>query len=184
MKKLLLLAGILALSISTQVYAGETTTTAPKAPCQKCAKPCNNMKRPPVAPDKSVFEKRLKLTDEQKAQAKAIHEKGFEKIKPIFDKMKLKHEEIEAVKRSNLSPEAQAEKITALRKEIRELKHQARAVKMENMKEFESILTDKQKKELQKIKEEGRKKFEKAHKKPLLQIPPREELPVEKPKEK
>ena len=184
MKKFLLLAGILALTVSSQVYAGENATTTTKAPCQKCAKPCDNMKIPPAPPNKAEFEKRLKLTDEQKVQAKAIHEKGFEKIKPIFDQMKLKHEELESVKKSNLSEEAKTEKITALKKEIRDLRHQARAVKMENMKEFESILTDKQKKELQKIKEEGRKKFEKAHKKSLLQLPPRDELPVEKPEEK
>jgi Spy/CpxP family protein refolding chaperone len=177
MKKLLLLAGILAFSISTQVYANETTPDQDfvKKPCKECSKPCNKMKRPPAPPNKADFEKKLKLTDEQKAQAKAIHEKGFEKIKPTMEKMKLKHEEIEAVKRSNLSPEVQAEKITALKKEIRELRHQARTVQMENMKEFEAILTDKQKKELKKIKEEGRKKFEKMHKKPFVHIPPKED---------
>ena len=36
---------------------------------------------------------------------------------------------------------------------------------MENMKAFESILTKKQLKELKKMKEEGRKKFEKEHRK-------------------
>ena len=57
--------------------------------------------------------------------------------------------------------------------------------------EFESILTDTQKDELKKIKEEGRKKFERNHKRPMFGMPPKQgfgcpkrppiELPVEKP---
>lgn len=167
MKKLLLLAGILALSISTQAFAAETTDTAvPANQKPQCTKPCpDKMQKPPMAPNKIDFEKRLNLTDEQKTKAKEIHQKGFEEIKPIMDKLQLKHEEIEAVKRSKLAPEAQAEKIVQLKKECRDLKRQARDVQMKNMKEFEAILTDKQKQELQKIKEEGRKNFEKKHKK-------------------
>lgn len=176
MKKILLLAGILALAMSTQAFAEETATakTMPVKQPSQCAKPCNKMHRPPMAPNKVNFEKRLKLTDDQKVKAKDIHKKGFDEIKPIMDKLKLKHEEIEAVKRSKLAPEAQAEKIVELRKECKELKHQAREIQMKNMKEFESILTDKQKKELKKIKEEGRKNFEKNHKKNIGKMPPRD----------
>lgn len=174
MKKLLLLAGILALSISTQSYATETTAPeAPSKPAPEMHKPCpNDFHRPPMAPNKVNFEKRLNLTEAQKAKAKEIHQKGFEEIKPIMDKLRLKHEEIEAVKRSKLAPEAQAERIVALRKECRELKHKAREIQMKNMKEFEAILTEKQQKELKKIKEEGRKNFERNHKKHPMPIPP------------
>jgi len=175
MKKFLLIASLFALTLSTaQCFAAENapadlpTKTAEK----QCQKPCHKFQRPAVKHNKVDFDKRLKLTDEQKAKAKEIHQKGFEEIKPIMEKLNLKREEIAAVKRSNLTPEAQAEKIVQLRKETRELKRQAREIQMKNMKEFEAILTDKQKNELKKIKEEGRKKFEKAHKKSLLKMPP------------
>ncbi len=175
MKKILLIASLFALTLSTaQCFAAENapadlpTKTAEK----QCQKPCHKFQRPAVKHNKVDFDKRLKLTDEQKAKAKEIHQKGFEEIKPIMEKLNLKREEIAAVKRSNLTPEVQAEKIVQLRKETRELKRQAREIQMKNMKEFEAILTDKQKNELKKIKEEGRKKFEKAHKKSLLKMPP------------
>ena len=181
MKKLLLLMSVIALTMSTQVFAAENTesATTPVKPKTECTKPCDKMHKPPMAPpDKAAFEKRLKLTDAQKAQAKEIHKKGFEEIKPIMDKINLKREEIEAVKRSTLAPETQAEKIVQIRKELKELKHQARTVQMKNMKEFEAILTDKQKAELKKIKEEGRKKFEKEHKKNMFPpMPPKEPRP-------
>ncbi|MBR6099469.1 Spy/CpxP family protein refolding chaperone [bacterium] len=181
MKKILLLAGVLALTVSTQAFA-EETQTLPVKEHKQFEKPCpNKMHKPPMHQNKEVFEKRLKLTDEQKAKAKEIHKKGFEEIKPIMDNLKLKHEEIEAVKRSNLAPEVQAEKIVQLKKECRELKHKARDIQMKNMKEFEAILTDKQKKELKKIKEEGRKKFEKAHKKGGFKMPPKEGIFPPKP---
>ena len=165
MKKLLLLAGIMALTLSTQAYAADTNTTATTTKAQECSKPCNIKDKPPICPNKTDFEKRLKLTDEQKAKVKEIHQNGFKEIKPIMDKIELKREELKAIKRSQLAPEEQASKIVQLRKELRTLRHQAREVQMNNMKEFESILTDKQKTEFNKIKEEGRKKFEKEHKK-------------------
>ena len=170
---------VIALTMSTQAFAADTTTeNTPVKAKTECKNPCDKMHTPPMGhPDKAAFEKRLKLTDEQKAQAKEIHKKGFEKIKPIMDKIELKKEEIEAVKRSSLAPEVQAKRIVSLRKDIRELKHQAREVQMKNMKEFEAILTDSQKEELKKIKEEGRKKFEKEHKKNMFSMPPKEPNP-------
>ncbi len=173
MKKLLVLTALLAMTVSAQAYAADTTNVtdiqkAKKPQCSSCPK---RMHKPPMAPD---FDKKLKLTDEQKAKAKEIHQKGFEEIKPIAEKLSLKREEIAAVKRSQATPEEQAQKIVQLRKECKELKHQMREIQMKNMKEFEAILTDKQKAELKKIKEEGRKKFERAHKKSPLRMPPRE----------
>ena len=189
MKKFLLLATILSVAICSQTYATATEKTqTPVLPQKQMSKPCNGQfHKPPMAPDKANFDKRLKLTDKQKDQAKEIHKKGFDEIKPIMEQIRTKHEEIEAVKRSDLKPEAQAEKIVQLRKEIQKLKHQSREIQMKNMKEFESILTAKQKKELEKIKKEGRKKFEKEHKKPMFKMPPRngddciKEPPFERP---
>ena len=79
--------------------------------------------------------------------------------------MKQKRDEIEAVKRSRMAVEMQQEKIDALKGEIRELHKKAHEIRVANMKEFESILTKKQLKELNKIKKEGRKQFEKQFKK-------------------
>lgn len=175
MKKLLVLTAILAMTVSAQAFAAdENTTVTQKTAKQQCTSCPKKMHRPPMAPGKVDFDKKLKLTDEQKAKAKEIHQKGFEEIKPIAEKLSLKREEIAAVKRSQISPEEQAQKIVQLRKECKELKHQMREIQMKNMKEFEAILTDKQKAELKKIKEEGRKKFERAHKKSPLRMPPRE----------
>lgn len=178
MKKILLLMGVIAIAASTQAFAADTPANTPVKAKPECSKPCDKMHKPPMSQEgKEAFEKRLKLTDAQKAQAKEIHQKGYEEIKPVVDKIVLKREEIAAVKRSTLSPEAQAEKITQLKKEIRELKTQTRSIQMKNMKEFEAILTDKQKAELKKIKEEGRKKFEKEHKKRMFPMPPKEPQP-------
>lgn len=173
MKKVLILAGILALTMSSQVFAADTATQTAATDEQKIEKPCNKMQHPPKNRKSIEFEKRLKLTDTQKEQAKQIHQKGFEEIKPVMEKIELKKEEINAVKRSKLAPEAQAEQIVQLRKEIRALKKEARDIQIKNMKEFESILTDKQLKELKKMKEEGRKQFEKNHKKQFMKMPPK-----------
>lgn len=165
MKKLLILAGLFALSLPMAASAAtEETQAVQEALPPKFERPApERMHRPPVAPKKIQFEKRLKLTDEQKAQAKLIHKKGFEKIKPIMDEIAQKRAEIEAVAKSKISTEAQKEKFETLRKDIRDLKRKAHEIRKENMQEFESILTKKQLKELNKMKEEGRKNFEKNH---------------------
>ena len=172
MKKLLILAGVLAISISTQSIAAENISpnNPPKPPCN-----CAQAKRPDKPPfDKEKFEKRLKLTDAQKEQARVIREKGHEQMKPIMEKIKEKHEEINAIRLTKLTQQMKDEQINQLRKELRELKRQANTIRTQNMREFEAILTTKQLKELNKMKEEGRKAFEKAHKKQLLRMPPME----------
>lgn len=184
MKRTLILAGILAMTM-TSVYAADkavdATTTpadaqkpavecklppkrpdAPKCTCKKCKKAnCSCTRKAPGAD----FEKRLNLTEEQKAKAEALRQKGHEEMKPIMEKIKLKKQEIEAVKLSRISTQMQEEKIAQLKKEIQELKGQARELHQQNMKDFEAILTKKQQKELKKMKEEGRKRFEQNRKK-------------------
>lgn len=171
MKKTLILASLLAFTIALPCFAEQTAPTAPptKEVCVEKQPPAD-MQRPPRGPQfkynkKAEFEKRLNLTDEQKAKAKAIREKGHQEMKPLMDKIKAKREEIKAIKLSKIAVEAQNEKINALRGELKELRKQANELRMKNMKEFESILTKKQLKELKKMKEEGRKKFDKAFRK-------------------
>lgn len=166
MKKLLILAGVLAISTASMSYAETTSTvTQQKKPTLK-TEISHRPQRPPVDFKKkqAEFEKRLKLTDEQKVKAKELRQKGHEEMKPIIEKIKEKHAQIETVKLSRISVQAQEEKIQQLKKEIGALKREAHELRMKNMKEFESILTKKQLKELEKIKKEGRKKFEKEHK--------------------
>lgn len=170
LKKSLIMASVLVFASAAMCYAEDTAqkaTTPATAPAVTSQVP--EFKKPPRNPEfkkrQEAFENRLKLTDEQKAQAKEIRQKGLEQMKPIMEKMKEKRQEIEAVKRSKMAVEMQQEKIAELQKEIRALKRAAHELRMQNMKDFEAILTKKQLKELKKMKEEGRKHFEKNHKK-------------------
>ncbi len=136
----------------------------PEKAVTETAKQAFEVPPPPCKKMKHHFENRLNLTDEQKAQAKALREKSHENIKPIFEQIKELKLERDAVLRSKMSGQMQQEKITEIDAKIKDLKKQAHELKMKNMKEFEKILTKKQKKELKKMKKEGRKKFEKARK--------------------
>ena len=57
--------------------------------------------------------------------------------------------------------------------QINELKRQARDIRIKNERDFEALLTAKQKKELVKIKENARKEMMKNHKKQPPKCPPR-----------
>ncbi len=115
-------------------------------------------------PSPEEFEKRLNLTEEQKQIAKAQREASIEKIKPIMEQIKNKKSEIEMTKMSRMAQQAIDERVAELQGEIRELRKQAHEIRRENMKAFEATLTEDQKKELKKMKEEGRKHFEKMKK--------------------
>lgn len=104
---------------------------------------------------KQEFDKRLNLTETQKEQAKAIRLKGHKEIKPILKKINEKRQAIGEIRRSNLSIAEQDKKVEVLKKDIKALKKKADTLRKANMKEFEAILTDTQKKELQKMKKEG-----------------------------
>ena len=111
-----------------------------------------------------VFEKRLNLSDKQKEKAKVIHKKGHDEMKPIMDKMMAKRKEIMLLKKDETMTETEKQaKIEALSNEIKELGKQAADIRKKNSKEFEKILNKKQKKELEKMKSEGRANFEKNH---------------------
>ena len=172
MKKTLFLASLLAFAVSTQCFAAETAPVEPaksvpaaeqQAPAD-VQRPTRKM-NPEMAKKKAEFDKRLNLTDEQKAKAKEIRENGRKQMEPIMEQIKAKHQEIKTIRMSRMAVEMQQEKINEIRSELRELNKQAHDLRMQNMKEFESILTAKQQKELKKMKEEGRKNFEKNFKK-------------------
>ena len=119
-----------------------------------------------MAKKQAEFEAKLKLTDEQKAQAKEIRIKGHKEMKPIFEQIKAKQLEIDTVKANgSLTVDEQKAQLTNLFNDMKSLKKQAKDLRIKNMQEFESILTDKQKKTLEKMKKEGKKNFKKHHKK-------------------
>jgi len=147
--------------------------TAPfvMAECPKCDGPCgcpkmgphpSGMCKPCKKPPRINLDEKLKLTDEQKAKAKEMRMQTREQMEPIMEAIKTKHEQKELIKRSQkLTPEAQSEQVEKLNKQIFELKKQARELRLKNERDFESILTSKQKKELSKLKEEAKKNMEK-----------------------
>lgn len=110
---------------------------------------------------KAEFEKRLNLTEKQKKQIEANRKKDHEKVKPIFDQMRDKKHELRRLERdSSISQKDKAKKIDKLNSEIKVLNEKADKYRQENMKNFESILTDEQKMEFMKIKEEQKKEME------------------------
>ena len=111
-----------------------------------------------------VFEKRLNLTEKQKEKAKVIHKKGHQEMKPVMDKIITKRKEIMTIKKDEtISEDVKQQKINTLNEEIKELNKQAGEIRKKNSKDFEKILNKKQKKELEKMKSEGRANFEKNH---------------------
>ena len=158
MKKLLLTAGLMMLT-SSLVCAAEAPVAPVKGdfppPPPACHKP---------APPKIDLDKKLKLTDEQKVKAREIRMEGQKEIRPLFEQLKTKQEQKRALLNSQITKKEQIEMIDTLNQDIYKLKREIREVRVKNMKEFESILTDQQKKTLDKIKMDSRKEFKKHHK--------------------
>jgi len=109
------------------------------------------------------FEQRLKLTDKQKEKARIIHQQGRKEMKPVMMQIEIKRQETDNIRLGKLSEKEQNERIDKLNGEISALERRARDIRKKNTQEFESILTKTQKAELEKMKAEGRAKFEKNH---------------------
>jgi Spy/CpxP family protein refolding chaperone len=111
---------------------------------------------------KLEFERRLNLTESQKNQIEADKQKDREIIKPIIERIKtLKRELHEIDENTTLSQQEKEAKVQKIKSELRELRIQANQCRKENMQRFEAVLTDKQKAEFSKIKEEQRQEMEK-----------------------
>lgn len=109
------------------------------------------------------FEQRLSLSDKQKEEARVIHLQGRKEMKPVMMQIDLKRQEIENVKLTKLSDKEQSERISKLKNEISALEKQANEIRKKNTQAFENILNKTQRAELEKMKAEGRAKFEKNH---------------------
>lgn len=171
MKKTLIIAGLAASVMLTSsianaacpIKAADTQITQ-QASTQKDFKG----QKPPKKMERPNLDERLKLTEEQKTKAHQIRMKGHEQIKPVFEKIKAKKAEIRKIAEdTKLSKDKKEQKINAIEVEILKLKQEARKLRMQNTKEFEAILTEEQKAEFAKIKEEGRKMHEqRKHQRP------------------
>lgn len=112
---------------------------------------------------KKEFEQRLNLSEKQKEKAREIHKLGREQMRPIMEQIEQKRQEIEAVKLSRMAERMQQERIAQISAEIKDLEKQAQDVRKKNSQEFEKILNKKQKTELDKMKAEGRARYEQFH---------------------
>lgn len=162
MKKILAVSSLLALSLSVPTFA-QDVANPPEMPPAINAENKNpdfqNRKKPNFEKKRAEFENRLQLTDEQKAKAKALREQGRKDMEPVMNELRIKHQEMKKLKEAN----APKEDFDKLRAEVQVLHKKMHEQRMKNMKDFEAILTKKQLKELNKIKEEGRKDFKKHH---------------------
>ncbi len=152
MKKVLTLLLFASIALSGSAFAADCQT-----------KPCPSH-RAVKEKMKNDFEKRLNLSDKQKQKAKAIHQKGHEQMKPIMQDIEAKFKELKEIKDSTALTDAEKEaKISQIKEELKPLKQKADTIRKENSKELEKILNKTQKKELEKMKQEGRENFRKHH---------------------
>jgi Spy/CpxP family protein refolding chaperone len=169
MKKLLILAGIVALTASTQVFAQD-------GPQQKGASPMAGGERPKIEcgcardmhkphGDFKKLEEKLNLTDIQKAKIKQIKEREAQAVRPLIDKIQAKDKEAQAVFNEKLTEQERQEKLAPIGREIEQTRAQIRDIKKHSKDEFKSVLTDKQVKKLEKLKKQERKNAQKVGKK-------------------
>ena len=158
MKKFLVIAFALILTLAGVSAAEQTADVKPvKKP------PCQQKMVQDRAKRAAEFEQKLGLTEEQKVQAKALRQKGFENLKPVMEQIKAKRHEEMTIQRSRIDVSAQEEKLAAIDKDIKALEKQAGEIHKQNMKDFEAILTKEQKKTLKEMKKEGRQNYKANH---------------------
>ena len=173
MKKLLIMTCALCVLTGAGVNAAETKAIneGPKGNIEKFQKPPFDRKAPDFEQAKRIkkahdaaFEQKLNLTEVQKLKARELRKAGHEKMAPVMKDIKAKKQEAEMIRNSKLTIEAREEKLTVIDKDLAALQKQAKEIRKQNMKDFESILTKEQKKTLKNMKKEGRKNFEKKQK--------------------
>lgn len=158
MKKTLILASIIALTMTSTAYAGTTTATKVQTPAPN---PKGQMMLPPPREfkgdrHKAEFERRLNLTEAQKAKIEKNRKADMAKLKPIKEQIRAKKEaKFEIIKKyEETNPD-----LIKLNKEIKALSEQEHKIKGANRKSFEALLTKEQKAELAKMKTEREKNF-------------------------
>ena len=158
MKKLLAIAFLMCLT-TTYVNTTEAQTPVKEGKAQEVQAKQDAMRRH----RERAFEQRLGLTEVQKLKAREIRMNGHENIRPVINSILYKKQEAEMIRRSRMAVQMQEEKLAEIDKELAVLEKKAQAIRKQNMKEFESILTWKQKRILKEMKKEGRKKYHQEH---------------------
>ena len=157
MKKLVALLTVVLLSSSlVQAEVQKTNTVNPKTPPKMTEQQRVNRQQ--------AFEQRLNLTEEQIQKSKELRLESRKKMKPVIKKIKACEQEMQTVKASNLTEEEKTKKLNKLESDMKSLRKQAHDIKVENMKNFENILTKEQKKTLKEMRQKGKKNFNKQHK--------------------
>ena len=137
---------------------------------------------------RAEIDKRLGVTEEQKAQLKAIHEKGKTQIAPKIKKLTEVQHEIQVIERKQMNKDKfgidtledvklSGKSLDQLYAESKTLKDEIRQIKKANFEEAQKVFTEEQKAELKKMREERMKKMaKKGHKHPHRPVMP----PMEK----
>lgn len=178
-KKLLSIALglVISMACASTVLAGEDNF---KPKCKQ--PPCKMMKHNPhhkkIMYKKMIAEQKkldeiLKLTPEQKDKLNKNKEESKAKMKPIMQKMSKKKYQLEQVMLSDASKETKKKKAIKIKKEMRELKIQADAIRKNDFKFFISTLDETQKAEFDKyMKEKKEERKAKFNKKPCKKHKP------------
>lgn len=104
------------------------------------------------------IDKRLNFSEKQKQQLAEQRKVSVAQIKPILDKMNAKKQEYNSVMGDKtLSKEAKDKKLNDIKASLKSLNIQAEAIRQKDLAHFENILTEPQKKEFAKIKEEQKR---------------------------
>lgn len=123
---------------------------------------------------KAEMDARLKLTDEQKSIIEKNRQESRQKMKPLFEDLKIKKMKLNELNNSTLSKEEKDKQINALKADINDLRAKLHKLREENMKNFEAVLTPQQKIEFKKMGQEHKKhkheKFKKFHNQ-MIQAP-------------
>ena len=155
MKKIIVMLAVcsfIASNLSASVFAQNDYSQSEK-PFQNRMH-SNNGKFTPGANGKehrsNELGKKLNLTEEQRAKAKAIHEQSRAKMEPIIKELRAEKENLMKMKKSGASQE----QIKTQREQMKPLREKARKLHEENLSKFEAILTSEQKTNFKQIKQE------------------------------
>lgn len=185
MDKKILLSSVIIMSILLAYNAGYTAEKQTAAPEKKVQvqenapqlqkklpppefKAGNFAMKPPfhsreeMEAKKAEIDRRLNLTEEQKAQIEKNKEKDRKNIKPVIDKIHADRKELHEIYGNETLTHAEKDKkAQKYKKDLAKQKALADKYRKENMKNFEAVLTPEQKAEFAKIKQEQKAEMEK-----------------------
>lgn len=145
---IIILSGVILLGIANY-YLNDNKNNCP------CFHPHHSEKR--MKEMKQKFIEKLNLTDEQIQKADKLHEKGKKQLLPLIKELKKAKMELFKL----IENDGTDEKIQEIKQKIKDLKTNLKSIKETHKREFEEILDDNQKIELQKLKKIKEEKIKK-----------------------